>query len=132
MSVFNFFFLSLVLTSFDECGVTLPGKHELVIAKISQRQRHDEKDRVIEFLTGLIGDRLRAVHLAFAFDALGRHLECPGEKQGKRQAGGQQHQHGFHCPVRCAKTLEYQLQYLCNQPGDDYVGDTYLEDVTAF
>jgi hypothetical protein len=28
--------------------------------------------------------------------------------------------------------LEYQLQNLRNQPRDNDIGDTYLEDVTAF
>jgi len=53
-------------------GLGLTGQHELVIGEIGQRQRHDEKDRVIELMAGLRGDRLRAVDLALALDTLGR------------------------------------------------------------
>jgi len=64
-----------------------PGLQDVVVDEHeSDSQRQQSDDREIEFAPGLLGDRLRGIHVRFALDPLRRQLERPGEDQHKRQA----------------------------------------------
>ena len=71
------------------CLFSLRCQHELVDGEVAEREREHAHDHPIELLAGLWGDRLAAIDLALALQALGRDLERPGEDQRGQQANDQ-------------------------------------------
>ena len=72
------------------CRLALRRQHELVEGEVAERQRQHHHDHAVELLAGLRRDRLGAIDLLLALQALRRELEDPGEDQRGDEADREQ------------------------------------------
>ena len=69
--------------------------------------------------------------LAFAAQALRRHLEHPGKHQRRHEAKSQQHHQRLQHPVGGLEYWQQGFRYLHQQPGADEVKPGHADDVAA-
>ena len=81
--------------------------------KVSRHQHQHPDNGEVEFTTGLLGDRLVAVDIFLAFDAIRGHFEGPGKYQHERQAKYQENDIDFQHPFGRTEILGGKFRHLC-------------------
>ena len=82
-------------------------------------------------MTGLVGDRLVAIDIGLALDALGCKFVDPGEDDHRDKTERQQHEHDRQRGVIELQRIEQHVADLQKQPAQHEVRESHADHVAA-